>query len=131
MSGNLKRKRVFVSFDYDKDKYLKDMLVGQARNPESPFVIADHSLKEAAPERNWKSKAKQKIENVDAVIVIAGKNTHKAAGVRAEVRMAKKAGVPIMQIRGRKNAEIKGVKGAGRVNNWTWKNLNRGIHKKS
>ena len=30
-------KRVFVSFDYDYDKTLKDFLIGQAKNPDSPF----------------------------------------------------------------------------------------------
>lgn len=131
MGRPLKRKRVFVSFDYDKDKALKNMLVGQSRYPNSPFSIADYSLKEAAPERNWKTKAKEKIKNVDVVIVVAGKHTHKSPGVKAEVRMAKKAGIPIVQIRGRKTGETKGVSGAGRVKDWTWSNLKKGIHKRS
>ena len=123
-----KRKRVFISFDYDNDKNLKDMLAGQAKHPDSPFVISDWSLKEAAPQAGWKKEAKNKIENVDVMIVIAGKDTHKASGVRAEVRMAKKAGVPIVQIRGQKDADVTGVSGAGRVKNWTWANLKKTIH---
>ena len=35
------KKRVFVSFDYDHDSDLKTLLVGQVRNPDSPFEIAD------------------------------------------------------------------------------------------
>ena len=42
----MKKKRTFISFDYDYDKELKECLVGQARNPDSPFEITDMSIKE-------------------------------------------------------------------------------------
>src|SRR5258708_2119574 len=51
------KKRVFVSFDFDNDRGLKDLLVGQSRLSDSPFDIFNHSLKEAAPERTWEDKA--------------------------------------------------------------------------
>ncbi len=44
--------RVFVSFDFDNDKKLKDFIIGQSRNPDSPFEVADFSMKEAAPQRS-------------------------------------------------------------------------------
>ncbi len=31
------KKRVFVSFDFDNDRTLKDFIIGQARLPDSPF----------------------------------------------------------------------------------------------
>jgi hypothetical protein len=37
--------RVFISFDYDNDKDLKELLVGQAKNPDSPLEISDASVK--------------------------------------------------------------------------------------
>lgn len=46
------KKRVFVSFDFDNDKTLKDFIVGQSKLPDSPFDVADHSLKEAQPRRS-------------------------------------------------------------------------------
>ena len=42
------KKRVFVSFDFDNDKPLKEFIVGQSRLSDSPFEIVDLSLKEAA-----------------------------------------------------------------------------------
>jgi len=51
------RKRVFVSFDFDNDKNLKDFIIGQSKLPDSPFEVVDTSMKEAAPERDWLSKA--------------------------------------------------------------------------
>ena len=44
------KKRVFISFDYDHDLDLKNLLVGQAKNEDSPFEIADFSIKEAISE---------------------------------------------------------------------------------
>ena len=44
------KKKVFISFDFDNDKTLKEFIVGQAKNSDSPFEMSDHSLKEAAPE---------------------------------------------------------------------------------
>lgn len=39
------KKHVFVSFDFDNDKILKEFVIGQSRNPDSPFEVIDHSLK--------------------------------------------------------------------------------------
>jgi hypothetical protein len=49
------KKRVFISFDFDHDEDLRNLLVGQARNPDSPFEIADWSVKEPLA-GNWKER---------------------------------------------------------------------------
>jgi hypothetical protein len=38
--------KVFISFDYDHDVDLKNLLGGQAKNDDSPFEITDMSIKE-------------------------------------------------------------------------------------
>lgn len=48
------KKPVFVSFDFDNDKVLKDFIIGQSKHGDSPFSVIDHSLKEAAPEKDGK-----------------------------------------------------------------------------
>jgi len=115
--------RIFVSYDYDRDKDLKDFLVGQSRNKLSPFSVSDWSLKEEAPQRSWKRKAKGRIQRVDKVVVILGARTSTAPGVRAEVDMARDLGKPVIQIKGRKNLKCRSVPGAGRRLKWTWENL--------
>lgn len=37
--------KVFISFDYDHDEDIKQMLVGQSKNTDSPFDIVDMSIK--------------------------------------------------------------------------------------
>ena len=55
------KKRVFVSFDFDNDKALKDFIIGQSRLDDSPFEVIDTSLKEAAPMQTWEDKARVAI----------------------------------------------------------------------
>ena len=50
-------KRVFISFDFDHDEELRDALVGQARNPDSPFEIADWSVHEPFDD-NWRQRVR-------------------------------------------------------------------------
>ena len=49
------KKKVFVSFDFDNDKVLKEFIIGQSKLSDSPFEVSDHSLKEEKPERIGKT----------------------------------------------------------------------------
>ena len=53
-------KRAFISFDFDHDEDLRNLLVGQAKNPGSPFSIQDWSLKESLS-GDWKAKVCERI----------------------------------------------------------------------
>lgn len=119
------KKKVFVSYDFDNDKFLKDSLIGQSNLPDSPFEVTDGSLKEAAPERDWEDKAKAKIKAADMVIVMLGTKTSKASGVLKEVKMANEAKVKICQLIGYKDQDCPKVENAGTVYSWTWDNLKR------
>jgi hypothetical protein len=120
--------KVFIGFDYDNDRSLKDLLVGQAKNEDSPFEISDWSLKEAAPEKDWKEKAEEKIKRVDILCVIAGEKTHKASGVLKEIEIADNLNgegydIKKFQLIGYSDKECPHVEGAGRRIAWTWDNL--------
>lgn len=117
------KKKVFVSFDFDNDKFLKDSIIGQSRNPDSPFEVADWSMKEAAPQRSWEDEARERINRSDVVIVMVGKLTHKAPGVLKEVKMARETRKPIYQIIGYKDSNPTPVPDAGRLLSWSWENL--------
>lgn len=127
MKKRKQKTRVFLSFDFDKDKGLKDMVVGQARNTKSPINIEDWSLKEKVKSKNWTRKAKTQIVRSDLVLVLRGKDTHKASGVKKEVKIARKAGIPIRQLKLNKNSKDKPVRGAGRAVNWKWPALAKAV----
>jgi hypothetical protein len=122
--ASLTRVPVYVAFDFDRDLELKQLLIAQARKPDSPFEVADFSLKEAAPEKDWKDKARSKIRRVKKVVVIVGTHTHKAPGVRAEVDIAREETIPHFAIRGRPDHECPRPEWIeGEVHDWTWPNL--------
>lgn len=117
------KKRVFVSFDFDNDRGLKELILGQARLSDSPFEVTDHSLQEAAPEPEWERKARSAIAKAEIVLVMVGPKTHQAHGVLKEVAMAREAGIKIVQIIGYKNRTYIPVPQAGRLYAWSWENL--------
>lgn len=119
------RKRVFVSFDFDNDKVLKDFIIGQARLPDSPFEVIDTSLKEAAPMKTWEDKARQAIRRSDLVLVMVGSQTYRAPGVLKEVQMARGEGIPIVQMIGYGEGTYTPVPNAGRLYAWNWENLKK------
>lgn len=118
-------KRVFVSFDFDNDRALKRFLVGQSKLPDSPFEIVDCSLKEAAPEPLWEKRARAAIRASDLLLVIVGRNTHRARGVLKEVAMARALGIPRVQMIGYRQGSYTPVAGAGRLYAWNWENLKK------
>jgi len=116
--------RVFISFDYDNDIDLKNLLVGQAKNDDSPFEIADWSIKKASAD--WKSEAKKRIKASDVVAVICGEKTDKATGVAVELGIAQEEDVDYFLLHGRSKKSAKKpttAKSSDKVYNWTWDNL--------
>ncbi len=118
-----------MSFDYDYDQFLKTGLIAQAKNSDSPFEISDWSIKEA--NLGWKEKAKMRIKNSEIVIVMCGKNTHTAAGVSVELKMAQEENKPYFLLGGYSeggNRKPVSAKSSDKIYNWTWPNLKALIH---
>lgn len=120
-----KVKKVFISFDYDNDEFLRTALVGQAKNPGTPFEIIDRSLKEPLA-GDWKAKVKGRIDRADLVVVMCGQKTHTATGVAAEVQMAQELGKPYFLLKGYSDKTCTAPTAArsnDKMYNWTWENL--------
>ena len=118
--------KVFVSFDYKTDLDLKEDLIAQAKQPDSPFAVSDVSLKEREPEQEWLSKARKAIAGCEVFVVILGENTHSAPGVLKEIETAAGMNKRRFQLRPQgKNWQR--MKGAGEVVDWTWPNLKKAL----
>jgi hypothetical protein len=101
------------------------MVVGQSRHPDTPFAIADFSLKEPLL-GDWKSKIRSRIRGVDVVIVICGQYTHNATGVAAELQIAREEHKPYFLLWGRKDKTVTKPTSAlptDQIYDWTWPNL--------
>ena len=118
-------KRAFISFDFDHDEELRDALKGQARNPDSPFNIADWSVQEAFT-GNWKAKVRGRIRRTDLTIVICGEHTHTAKGVAAELTITQEEGKPYFLLWGRPKGTCTKpamARSSDKIYKWTWENL--------
>jgi hypothetical protein len=118
--------RVYVSYDYDHDNDLKNLLVGQARNEDSPFFVSDWSIKEETV--NWKDNARKRIRAVDQVVVICGQYTDTATGVGVEVKIAQEEKISYFLLEGRGDKTCKKpttAKADDKMYKWTWDNLKK------
>jgi tetratricopeptide (TPR) repeat protein/Mrp family chromosome partitioning ATPase len=125
-TGSGGSQKVFISFDYDHDLDLKNVLVGQSKLPDSSFNIADWSIKD--PSSDWKEKARQRIRRVDQVAVICGEHTDTATGVSEEIRIARDEEKPYFLLKGRADTVCRKPKAAlksDKMYRWTWENLKK------
>lgn len=118
-------KRAFISFDFDHDEDLKNLLAGQAKHPDSPFEIHDWSVKE--PIRgDWKEKVRTRIRKTDLTIVICGVSTHTASGVATELSITREEGNPYFLLWGHADKNCTkptSAPSSEKIYKWTWDNL--------
>ena len=120
------KKRTFISFDYDYDLSLKNLLVGQAKNDDSPFEITDMSIKAPIIDEDWKKNARRRIKGCDVVVVMCGEHTDTATGVSAELHIAQDEGTSYFLLKGysdRTCYKPKAAKTSDKMYRWTWDNL--------
>ena len=104
---------------------LKTLLVGQAKNSDTPFEIADYSVKETLT-GDWRKKVKEKLKLVGVVIVICGEHTDSASGVSAELEITQELGKAYFLLSGRSGktcVKPKAAKTSDKIYKWTWDNL--------
>lgn len=118
------KKKVFISFDYDHDNDCKNLLVGQAKNDDSPFEIEDWSIKDAS--KDWKDKARARIKRVDKVAVICGESTDTATGVSVEIEIAREEKKSYFLLQAHADKTCKKPTAAlasDKMYTWSWANL--------
>jgi hypothetical protein len=117
--------RIFTAFDYDHDEQLKHLLIGQSRNPDTPFELSDWSVKEPFP-LNWQARVRDKIRRVDQVIVLCGRYTDQATGVSTELSIARDEKKPYFLLAGYADQPCTKPASAlptDKMYRWTWDNL--------
>jgi hypothetical protein len=119
------KKRVFISFDVDRDEGTKIMLAGQAKLQDSPFDFIDASIKEPLT-GDWKEKVRRRMANIDLVIVLCGEYTHTASGVSAEVTIVQEKNMPYFLLAAYSDKHCTkptSAKTEDKTYKWTWDNL--------
>lgn len=116
--------RAFVSFDFDNNGVERVMFTGQAKKESpTPFAIGDWSSKEKLPQKTWEQTIETKIGRCHMMIVLVGKNSYSASGVKKEIAMAKRLNVPFRGVYvGGANTGTSLPEGLSRSKTiaWTW-----------
>ena len=115
--------KIFVSFEFDNDKDLKNNFFQQAKN-NTPHRVRNSSLNEAYPTQEWKNKARAAIRECDVVIILVGQDTHNAPGVKTEVEIAHQLRKPVFQVVP-KGRTYTGVPNVDTPIRWYWNRINR------
>lgn len=119
------KKRMFISFDFDHDEGQKHLLVGQSKNPDSPFDFSDWSSKEHLT-GDWKAKIRAKLSRVEVGCVLCGKHMATANGVDREIEMLQELRIPYFLLAaysGGGCVKPKLAKASDKIYDWTWPNL--------
>ena len=120
----------FISFDAEHDEDLKNLLNGQAKNPDSPFSIINWSVNEPF-QGNWQQKVRARMKHARVIAVICGQHTQTARGVSVEIEIAREEKIPYFLLQGRPNRKCTKPKAAmpyDIIYPWTWDNLKQLIN---
>ncbi len=90
--------RAFISFDFDNNKTEKDLFAGQAKNYRTPINIEDWSSKSELPQKEWEELIEKKVGKCNMLVVLVGKKSHSATGVKKEIKFAIGKDVPIFGV---------------------------------
>lgn len=116
----MRKKRIFISFAVE-DKTSRDFLVGQARNPNTPFEFTDMSVKQPW-DYSWKTQCRTRIRGCDGLIALVSPKTMGAEGARWEMRYAREEQIPMLGVQiYRDNKGVVPPELAGtRIIEWSW-----------
>lgn len=118
-----KNNRVFISFAAEDSNY-RDLLVGQAKNGDTPFTFVDMSVK-TPWDGAWKTNCRTKIRGCDGMIAIVTTGSINADGQRWEIACANEENVPVIGLHARQflHGTIPPELGGKKVIDWTWNGI--------
>jgi hypothetical protein len=114
------KKKVFISYDYDKDKHYKNLLLAWDGNKHFNFSIHDHSADVSVNSTDAtaiKRVISRYINEATYFLIIVGEKTHKSSWVKWEIEKAVELGKRIVAVKtDRENVSPNALLGIGA--NW-------------
>ena len=123
VGGN--KRRVYLCFDYERDRQLRDFFLNQGRHTDATWYVTHWSQPYADTDPLWMSTAANQIKDAEAFVIMLGPGTHKAPGVLKEVNIARQLDKPIYQIVPPTPGDPHPIPRTGRVVRWEWQAVKR------
>lgn len=95
-------KKIFISFDYDKDRHYKNLLVAWDKNDLFDFNFYDGSVTAAVDSDDAayiRRKIKEKITAAGYLLCIVGSEAHKSDWIEWEIETAKSLGLSLIGVK--------------------------------
>ena len=121
------KRRVFVSFDTERDRPIRDFFVNQGRRDDSTWTVTRRSDPFDADDGMWVSTATHRIKHAEVLVLLLGPMTFRNPGVVKEVSIAKILDKQIYQIIPPGKGSPNVLAGVGRVIRWEWASVRRAI----
>ena len=118
---------MFLSFDVDRDRQLRDFFIGQGRHADSTWYVREWSEPYDDGNRMWITSTTGHIQAAEAIVVILSPTTFRAKGVMKEVAIGRALGKRIIQIIPRAGGNPHPIPAAGRVVRWEWQAVKTAI----
>jgi hypothetical protein len=122
--------RLFVCFDSPQDNDLHALFARQCVTPGSMLCVADWSRGES-PHAGWEQRLRDRMGQVDAVVVLCGEATNTAANVGREFGIAQEQDKPYVLLWGRRTGSCTRPATAlvaDHFYSWTWAVLTEQLH---
>lgn len=100
--GKMAKKKIFVSFDYDRDKHYKRLLEAWDANNNFDFKFSDQSITEPINSSNAsviKAGITKKLSSSTHLLVLVGQFTYTSEWVCWEIDKAKELGLKIIGVK--------------------------------
>lgn len=94
----MSKNKIYVSFDQNNDRDLKNMIVGGSQAEGAGYKVAGWSSKIGDNEKIWRKETKFKMSRCDMFLLLIGENTTNVDVVKKELDLAKSLGLKITQL---------------------------------
>lgn len=123
--------RAFISFDFDNNSTERKLFVGQTKNSRTPFNIEDWSSKKQLPQKEWEELINKKVNKCNMLIVLVGRHTYTATGVKKEIKFAKESDVPTFGVYvdgANSTTTLPSGLPRNRTISWKWDNISKAVN---
>ncbi len=92
------KKKIFISFDANNERAMKNDIVALSQQDGAKFKIANWSLNPKNIDNKWQKETRYHLNRCDMLVVLTGEYTGSAPGVQMEIELAKSLGTKTVQI---------------------------------
>ena len=121
------KRRVYVCFDFERDRLLRDFFVDQGHRTDATWRVIDSSERYDQLGHYWLRAAASRIKQCELLVVMLGSVAFRSPGVLKEIQIAEIMGKKTLQIIPYGVGQPHIIPDVGQVVRWNWENVKRAM----